>query len=214
MITRRVVAAALMLFTMPTGVWAMGKGKEAGPRQLPAGRNVAAALAAPARARKTMADQSVAPWRNHGQYVSCIVRYRNALRKAGCLDREAKRTIARCAARSTCGKVGGVVCCFDLPGTCNDPAPGNMLAEGVCSNDTEVACDTDADCTETRPKSPGTRRRAWRRVVGPPGPGVCARLARPRRPPRRARLDDRAVGDGTSRHQAPSGHSLQTRVQV
>src|SRR5690349_9908244 len=45
-------------------------------------------------------------WKNHGKYVSCVAHYRNALRKAGCLDAEAKRTIQSCAARSTCGKEG------------------------------------------------------------------------------------------------------------
>ncbi|MEO6026866.1 MAG: hypothetical protein ABIR79_08390, partial [Candidatus Binatia bacterium] len=52
-----------------------------------------------------------ASWKNHGQYVKCVVHLRNDLRKAGCLDNDAKRTIARCAARSTCGKEGFVLCC-------------------------------------------------------------------------------------------------------
>lgn len=86
-------------------------------------------------------------WKNHGGYVSCVVRYRNALRKAGCLTDEAKRTIASCAARSTCGKAGAVLCCaYDTSGTCDDLLPGDGTAAGVCSNDATVACDTATDC--------------------------------------------------------------------
>jgi hypothetical protein len=97
---------------------------------------------------RVMPDLSVQPWRNHGQYVSCVVRYRNALRKAGCFtDDSTRRTIARCAARSTCGKVAKVRCCTYTPGTCSDPAPGDLVAAGTCSNDVTVPCDVDADCT-------------------------------------------------------------------
>ena len=95
------------------------------------------------------------PWKNHGGYVSCVVRYRNDLRKAGCLDDTAKRTIAKCAARSTCGKEGAVLCCvYDTSGVCvGDPAPGDTVAAGTCDNDATKACDTDTDCiTATGPK--------------------------------------------------------------
>lgn len=86
-------------------------------------------------------------WKNHGGYVSCVVRYRNALRKAGCLDAEAKRTIASCAARSTCGKAGAVLCCsYDTSATCNDALPGDATAAGVCSSDALTPCDTAVDC--------------------------------------------------------------------
>jgi hypothetical protein len=86
-------------------------------------------------------------WKNHGQYMKCVVHLRNDLRKAGCLDAEAKRTIAKCAARSTCGKEGAVLCCvYDTSGTCSDLLPGDEIAEGVCSNDEEVVCDTAVDC--------------------------------------------------------------------
>jgi len=44
-------------------------------------------------------DSTVAPWKNHGQYVRCVVHLRNAYRKSGCLDDTLKRTMARCAAR-------------------------------------------------------------------------------------------------------------------
>lgn len=93
------------------------------------------------------ADQGGRAWKNHGKYVSCVVRFRNDLRRAGCLDAQAKREIARCAARSTCGKEGAVLCCtYDTSGTCDDAGPGDGTAAGVCSNGAGAACDTDADC--------------------------------------------------------------------
>src|SRR5215470_1206501 len=46
--------------------------------------------------------------------------------------------------------VSCVVCCQTAAGTCNDASPGNGLAEGVCSNEIDHACDTDADCVTSR----------------------------------------------------------------
>src|SRR6266852_5116705 len=99
-------------------------------------------------AGKVLPNSSVQPWRNHGQYVSCIVRFRNALRKAGCFtDDSIRRTLARCAARSTCGKATAVLCChYDL-GTCSDPMPGDMAAAGAATHHPPHACDTATDCT-------------------------------------------------------------------
>ena len=88
-------------------------------------------------------------WKNHGKYVSCVVRFRNSLRKARCLDDASRRTMARCAARSSCGKPGAVVCCPVHPGTCSDPTPDGVKA-GSCANDPAVACDRDAECAERR----------------------------------------------------------------
>jgi hypothetical protein len=96
------------------------------------------------------ADADGVSWRNHGQYVKCVAHLRNDLRKAGCLDADAKRTIASCAARSTCGKEGAVLCCtYDTSATCDgDPLPGDGTAAGTCSDsgETPVACDTATDC--------------------------------------------------------------------
>ena len=94
------------------------------------------------------------PWKNHGQFVKCVVHLRNDLRKAGCLDDTGKRTIAKCAARSTCGKEGAVLCCvYDTSGTCNDAVPGDGTKAGVCSNAATTACDTAIDCiTATGPR--------------------------------------------------------------
>jgi len=117
------------------------------PPGLPGGTcpsDVGAALAA---ACPCDADGQGQSWKNHGQYVKCQVQFRNALRKAGCLDDTAKRTIALCAARSTCGKPDAVLCCFyDASGVCSDPTPGDLIAAGTCSNDATIVCDTNADC--------------------------------------------------------------------
>ncbi|MGH7895055.1 MAG: hypothetical protein ACREQL_10315 [Candidatus Binatia bacterium] len=121
---------------------AMGKGNRGGrpdPMTCPADIPAALAEHCPCDGQK-----------NHGQYVRCVVQFRNALRKAGCLDALAKRTIGRCAARSTCGKPSAVLCCLSNGGTCNDPMPGNLVAEGSCSNDSALTCDVDADCTKVR----------------------------------------------------------------
>ena len=101
--------------------------------------------AALAAACPCAADSGGHAWKNHGQYVKCVVQFRNGLRRQGCLDAAAQRTIARCAARSTCGKVGAILCCFyDTSGTCN---------AGVCSNDATHTCASNADCiTATGPK--------------------------------------------------------------
>ena len=84
-------------------------------------------------------------WKNHGGYQKCVVHLRNDLRRQGCLNAETQRMIARCSARSTCGKDGAVLCCYVTgTGTCvgvTDTTPG------ACSNDAMVSCLTDADCT-------------------------------------------------------------------
>jgi len=123
---------------------AIAKGR---PQPIPCPPDVAAALAAQCPcAGTTQPDQSVTPWRNHGQYVRCVVHFRNLLRKSGCLTADNRRTLGRCAARSTCGK-DTVLCCTYALGTCNDPMPGDGTKAGVCSNDASLACDTAADCT-------------------------------------------------------------------
>ena len=92
---------------------------------------------------------SVQPWKNHGQYQICMVRFRNALRKAGCLTADEKRTIARCAAKSTCGKSDTMLCYTSELGTCTgDPMPGDTTAAGTCSNDALLVCDVDTDCAK------------------------------------------------------------------
>jgi hypothetical protein len=106
------------------------------------------------------ADSAGVSWKNHGQYVKCVVHLRNDLRKAGCIDTDAKRTIARCAAKSTCGKEGAVLCCvYDTSATCDDALPGDGTAAGTCSNsgDTPVPCDTATDCVSVHKGAKVTR---------------------------------------------------------
>jgi hypothetical protein len=104
------------------------------------------------------ADSNGQGWINHGKYVSCIVRHRNELRQQGCLDAQTQRLIARCAARSTCGKDGAVLCCiYDTSGICSD-AVADGVKNGTCSNDATIACDTSTDCITS--KGPKVKRHA------------------------------------------------------
>ena len=139
------VGAFALALAMPLPAWAKGK-----PAPITCPTDVAVALAETCPCDgKMLPTGEVQPWKNHGQYVSCMVRFRNALRKAGCLTQDEKRTIARCAARSTCGKGDRFLCCTSELGTCmGDPVPGDLTAAGTCSNDALVACDLDADCTK------------------------------------------------------------------
>ena len=128
---------------LSTGAWAKR------PEPITCPEDIGAALGETCPcAGRTMPDLSVQPWKNHGQYVSCVVRYRNALRKADCFEDDSlRRTLARCAARSTCGKENKLRCCSYVPGTCTgDPNPGDLSAEGTCSHDVAVLCDVDTDC--------------------------------------------------------------------
>jgi len=122
---------------VPASIMAKGR-----PQPPPCPTDVAAAVA-----QACPCDGGAQPWKNHGKYVSCVVRTRNALRKGGCLTPDVRRRMARCAARSTCGKAGAVVCCPVQPGTCSDPTPDGVKA-GLCANDPAVPCDMDADCAK------------------------------------------------------------------
>jgi hypothetical protein len=94
-------------------------------------------------------------WKNHGQFQRCVVQYRNTLRRQGCLNAATQKTIASCAARSTCGKPDAVLCCTVTgTGTCNAQPDGSLK----CSNDGSKACLSAADCTKT--SGPRMRRDA------------------------------------------------------
>lgn len=149
-----------LFFALPVAGFTMGHGSGHGnghgkgkPQPIPCPADVGSGLAAQCPCAGTMEPNNpdpnapVTPWRNHGQYVKCVVHYRNALRKSGCLTDVDRRTLASCAARSTCGKSNKSLCChYDL-GTCSDPMPGDMTAAGTCSNDPNAPCDTGAECT-------------------------------------------------------------------
>ena len=146
-----VVHALVALLALPATGFTMGAGNGSHGRKRPpltCPTDVAKALMDTCPCAGPMApDGSVTPWRNHGRYVSCVVHLRNALRKAGCLSGDSGRSIARCAARSTCGKTGVVLCCTSESGACNDPMPADGTAAGTCSNDTGAPCDVADDCT-------------------------------------------------------------------
>ena len=135
----------LGILLLPRGAAAMGHGKPPSV-QCPPNGDVAAVLAAACPCDG--APGSVAPWRNHGQYVRCVVHLRNGLRKAGCFsDDSFRRTVTRCAARSTCGKQKTVLCCRYERGACKgDPNPADGIAAGECSNDASRPCNADPDC--------------------------------------------------------------------
>jgi hypothetical protein len=76
---------------------------------------------------------------NHGQYVSCVAHAVNALAKGKSIPNNCKGKIRRCAARSTCGKPGAVVCLIPQLGTCDTTA-------GTCVENSMLLCTTDADC--------------------------------------------------------------------
>ncbi|HJQ83826.1 MAG TPA: hypothetical protein VKA21_07115, partial [Candidatus Binatia bacterium] len=123
-----VLALVVALLVLPARADAHRRGR---PERVSCPTDVAAAVA-----ERCPCDGA----RNHGQYVLCVARYAAALRKARCIADAWSFT--RCAARSTCGKSTAVVCCLAQPGTCT--------AGGVCDDDGETACTTDADCTTVR----------------------------------------------------------------
>src|SRR5690348_8869172 len=102
----RLVAVALVV-AVPVAGLAMGKGKgkgKPGPVQCPTDVFAALDVACPCAGRPLDSTGTVAPWHNHGQFVSCVAHFRNALRKGHCDDPSSMRAMVRCAARSTCGR--------------------------------------------------------------------------------------------------------------
>ena len=117
--------ALLTMLALPGALRAMGHGK---PQPIPCPTDVAAALA-------TQCPCSSAT--NHGQYLRCVVHFRNVLRKSKCLTGTERHTMASCAARSTCGKKADFVTCSECqPGTCTN---------GFCDDGT-TACTSSATC--------------------------------------------------------------------
>jgi hypothetical protein len=87
---------------------------------------------------------------NHGAYVSCVAHAVNNLARQNVIATNCKGKVTRCAARSTCGKPGFVVCQIPTefgtcdtsttPGTCS--AGTSLLCDGTCSADTDCAVST------------------------------------------------------------------------
>jgi hypothetical protein len=110
--------------------------------------DVAAAIAAECPCAGPAVIEGEQPsWRNHGHYVRCVAKYVNRLRRSDCVTRDERRPLKRCGARSTCGKEGRVLCCVPKGNACTDPAPGDLVQEGVCEHDSAIPCDVDDDCT-------------------------------------------------------------------
>ena len=113
-------------------------------------------------------------YKNHGRYVRCVARTSNQLFKENPeLARSCKRIGRKCAARSTCGKDGAVRCCLERERRCeDDPAPGNLIAEGTCAK-IDGACDTNADCVEVRCKISRFQEKCEAKGGIPNGTGSC-----------------------------------------
>ena len=90
------------------------------------------------------------PWKNHGQYVKCVTKARKAA--AASVQKKCLKEVVPCAAQSTCGKSADIACVITTTatGSCQgDPIQGDTLKEGTCVSDPTVACDTDADCSQS-----------------------------------------------------------------
>jgi hypothetical protein len=121
---------------VPTGLLARGPGQ---PIACPPDIAAAVAAACPCDGQP-LPSGGVQPWRNHGRYVSCVVRLRNALRKGRCFtDDSQRRTLARCAARSTCGKSGAVLCCLPT-GVARSRSEARCAASGGTSAGAGSVC--------------------------------------------------------------------------
>lgn len=87
---------------------------------------------------------------NHGRYVSCVAHAVKRAADGGAIPKNCKGKVTRCAARSTCGKPGFVVCRIPVYGTCD-------LTTSTCSTGTSLledgSCTADTDClVETKCK--------------------------------------------------------------
>ena len=104
---------------------------------------------------------------NHGRYVSCVAHATNALRRADCLDAQARRSLKRCAARSTCGKPeGSRTCCFTFPGVCGD--------DGLCvGTDEVIPCTTELECPPRHRCTIKSDEGLCLAAGGVPGTGSC-----------------------------------------
>jgi len=113
---------------------------------------------------------------NHGQYVSCVAHAVNDLARHDAIPTNCKGKVKRCAARSTCGKPGFVVCQIPtefgscdtttIPGTCS--VGTSLLCDGTCSADTDCAV-----ATKCKIKSSDTRCAAAGGVVDCSGATTC-----------------------------------------
>ncbi|HSV06275.1 MAG TPA: tail fiber domain-containing protein [Candidatus Binatus sp.] len=105
----------------------------------------------------------------HGTYVECIAGVADDEMRAGRLRRRCRAAVVRCAARSTCGRLGAVACCVEPGG-----APTGVFKcairsstaqctplphRGACLSDRPSCCDacTSGTCTPvTTSTTPGS----------------------------------------------------------
>ena len=89
---------------------------------------------------------------SHGDFVSCAA---GVAKNAEGLPKNCRGAVKRCAARSTCGKPGFVVCCFSRHSKtkCKVTRAALCEASGVPSACTSV-CDADGDETGPSCASP------------------------------------------------------------
>src|SRR6266481_5581086 len=105
--------ALLLLSGPPLGVKADGQpspddGTDAGPAcgSVPGDEEAVAATRAAADEACDCASAT-----NHGKYVSCVAHVTHQAVEDGSLRSECSGLVVACAAKSTCGKEGGVTCC-------------------------------------------------------------------------------------------------------
>jgi hypothetical protein len=115
-------------------------------------------------AGKLDAEGAVVPWRNHGEYVSCVARAKGAARRtSGGVPARCLRGVGECAARSTCGKrAQAVTCSF----------PGATCVGGMCSDGRGNECGSDADCGDGL-CTVGPSAEQCSALGGSPGKGSC-----------------------------------------
>jgi hypothetical protein len=107
---------------------------------------------------------------NHGRYVSCVAHAVKQAAADGTIPINCKGKVVRCAARSTCGKDGFVVC--QIPTDACDPTTLH------CVGDTSIACTTDLDCgSKCKIKSSTDRCVALSGVVNETATNCCAACA-------------------------------------
>lgn len=85
-----------------------------------------------------MGAPTVMPWRNHGQYVSCIARARSEEARSMGISIRCLADVVPCAAQSTCGKTDDVACITMTPGVC--------MGDGTCDTDPTAPCVDDSQC--------------------------------------------------------------------
>jgi hypothetical protein len=115
----------------------------------------------------------------HGAYVSCALHVARERARAGTLPRQCTGTVARCAARSTCGRPGSVTCCGENQhgATCRiAPSASSCRAHGGTPGECASCCDTCATTCSTTTTLPACGNGLYPECNGtcPEGKGCTA----------------------------------------